>query len=165
MRNIAPGKERSFDFTRWKCSPEVLEQAREEARDLEDHAPMPPVFASDISPEAVEIAKFHAKRAGVVRDIRFSAGDMRSFSSSEPCGVLISNPPYGERLKAADLQGLYRDFGKMYRSLPDWSCYFLSGYDGAQRAFGGRPDKMRRLWNAGIACTFYSYFGAKPAHS
>lgn len=165
MRNIAPGKNRTFDFVHWQCAPEVLESAREEARDLENHAPLPPIEASDISREAVELAKFHAARAGVAEDIRFCVRDMRSFTSGERCGVMICNPPYGERLKAADLQELYRDFGKMYRSLPDWSCYFLSSYEGAERAFGGKADKKRRLWNAGIACTLYSYFGAPPARS
>lgn len=163
MRSIAPGRNRTFDFAHWQCAPGVLEVAREEARDLENHAPLPPIEAGDISREAVEIAKFHAARAGVADDIRFCVRDMRAFTSGERCGVMISNPPYGERLKASDLQGLYRDFGKMYRSLPDWSCYFLSSYEGAERTFGGRAEKKRRLWNAGIACTLYSYFGAPPA--
>lgn len=162
MRNIAPGKHRSFDFIQWMHVPEVIRIAREEACDQENHGQIPPICASDISGGAIEIAKFHAARAGVGTDIRFFTRDMRMFSSDERCGVLISNPPYGERLKA-HLPELYRDFGNMYRRLPDWSCYFLSGYDGASRAFGGRPDKMRRMWNAGIPCTLYSYYGAPPS--
>lgn len=163
MRNIAPGVARGFDFTRWKCTPKgVLERTREEARAGENHAPMELLSASDISPKAVEIARFHAERAGVARDIRFSVRDMRAFESSEKNGVLVCNPPYGERMRDSDLQGLYRDFGRMFRALPDWSCYFLSAYENAERAFGGRADKKRRLWNARLACTLYSYFGKPP---
>ncbi len=163
MRNIAPGVGRDFDFTRWKCAPKgVLQRAKEEARDGENRAPMAPLFASDLSEKAVEIARFHAQRAGVGADIRFSVRDMRQFSSEERNGVLICNPPYGERMGEGDLMGLYRDFGRMFRALPDWSCYFLSAYAGAERAFGARADKKRHLWNARLECTLYSYFGKPP---
>lgn len=162
MRNIAPGRYRSFDFIRWKCTPDVLDWAREEAIAKEVHAPLPQIFACDVSPEAIKTAQFHARRAGVLQDIRFAVQDMRSFTSEEPCGVIISNPPYGERLKEKDLFGLYRDFGKTFRALPDWSCYFLSSYEDAERAFGQRANKKRRIWNSGIASTLYSCFGAPP---
>ena len=163
QRRIAPGKHRHFDFTKWKCAPAgVLERAREEAEAGEVHGALPPLFACDISPAAVETARFHARRAGVEQDIRFCVQDMRAFSSAERYGVILSNPPYGERLRAADLAGLYRDFGRMYRALPDWSCVFLSSYEGAERAFGGRAAKKRRIYNAKLACTLYTYQGNKP---
>ncbi len=160
--NIAPNAGRDFDFTRWKCAPPVLGEARKEAEDVRDRKTKLRLFASDISEKAVSIARYHAKRAGVAEHIVFSCADMRRFSSAEPYGVLLSNPPYGERLKEDDLFSLYRDFGRLYRSLPEWSCYFLSGYPAAERAFGGRADKRRKLFNANIACGFYGYLGAKP---
>lgn len=159
---IAPNLTRTFDFTAWKCTPNVLPAAQQEARDMIDRTARPQLFASDLSPDAVSIARYHAKRAGVEAYIRFAVSDMRNFTSTERYGVLISNPPYGERLKEADLFSLYRDFGKMFRALPDWSCYFLSGYENAERAFGGRAEKRRKLWNANIPCGFYGYLGAKP---
>ena len=163
MRRIAPGKGREFDFTRWKCVPRgVLARAREEAEAGEVRSPMPKLLASDISGEAVELARFHARRAGVEEDILFSVRDMRDFSSQEKNGVLICNPPYGERMQEAHLFDLYRDFGRMFRALPDWSCYFLSSFAGAERAFGKRADKKRRLPNAHLDCTLYSYFGKPP---
>ncbi len=159
---IAPNAKREFDFTKWKCAPEVLSMVRQEAEETRDKTSKLSLFASDISENAVSIARYHAKRAGVLSHIRFSCADMRDFSSEEKYGVLLSNPPYGERLKGEDLFALYRDFGKMYRALPDWSCYFLSGYAEAERAFGGRAEKRRKLYNANIPCGFYGYFGAKP---
>ena len=162
LRNIAPGLTRGFDFTHWKCSPsDALRRAHAEARDLEVRTPILKPFASDISARAVEIARFHAARAGVEGDIEFRVQDMRAFTSREPYGMLVCNPPYGERMEA-DLRPLYRDFGKMFRALPDWSCMFLSAYPEAERAFGGRADKKRRLWNARLACTLYTYCGAPP---
>ena len=163
MRRIAPGKRRAFDFAVWKCAPAgALARAREEAAESEVKGVLPPLFASDISPQAVELARFHAARAGVEKDIRFCVRDMRAFTASEPYGVILSDPPYGARTDAAGLFALYRDFGRAFRALPDWSCCFLSSYADAERAFGGRADKKRRVGNAHLACTLYTYAGEKP---
>lgn len=163
MRNAAPGICRDFDFTRWKCAPRVLGEVREEARAARIGGDMPRLAASDLSPRAVELAQFHARRAGVERDIEFSCRDMRAFVSDEAYGVIVCNPPYGARLQADGLAALYRDFGIMYRALPDWNCRFLSAFKGAERAFGGRAAKKRRIANAHLACTLFDFFGRKPA--
>ncbi len=155
-KNIAPGAKREFDFLRWKCAPEVLPRAREEARAGERPAKSQ-IYAADISGRAVEIARFHAERAGVKDCITFKVADARDFRSVEKNGVLVSNPPYGERLKDADLFGLYRDFGRAFRALEGWNCAFLSAYGQAERAFG-RADRKRGLKNAGLDCTLYSYY-------
>ncbi len=162
-RGIAPGLRRGFDFTSWKCAPQgVLEGVRREAEEKIFRGEIAPIYASDLLPEAVKTAREHARRAGVERDIRFSVADMRLFSAPERCGVLVANPPYGERLKGeGDLFPLYRDFSRMFRRLPDWSAYVLTAYEGAERAFG-RADKRRTLYNADLKCTLYSFFGKKP---
>ncbi|MBR7186143.1 MAG: class I SAM-dependent RNA methyltransferase [Clostridia bacterium] len=162
-RGIAPGKSRTFDFERWKCTPKgAIARAKEEAVASEFHGEIAPIYASDLSPRAVSIAKEHAKRANVLKDIRFTAGDMRNFSAQERCGVLISNPPYGERMEAGeDLFPLYRDFAHMVKRLPDWSAYVISAYEGCERAFG-RPDKRRILYNANLKCSLLAFFGKKP---
>ena len=162
-RNIAPGKRRAFDFTRWKCAPRgILAPVTEEAETGEYRGELPPIYARDISPRAISVAEEHAKRAGVKKDIRFTVGDMRAFSAEERYGVLVSNPPYGERMeKGSDLFPLYRDFAKMFRALPDWSAYVVSAYEGFERAFG-RADKRRVLYNANLKCTLAAYFGKKP---
>ena len=157
--NIAPGISRSFDFTRWKCAPDVLSRAKEEAKDGMRHE-MPSIYASDISEKAISVAKFHAERAGVAKYIKFKCADMRKFSSTEKCGVLISNPPYGERIgREDDLFALYRDFSRTFRRLDGWGCSYLSAYPQVERAFG-KADRRRTLYNANIACTLYSYLPA-----
>ncbi len=162
-RGVAPNLTREFDFTRWKGVPHVLARAREEGNDCIRRDVLPNIFACDISPRAISIAKFHAQRAGVEDCIRFSCADMRKFTSEEAYGVIISNPPYGERLgKEEDLRALYTDFSRTFRRLPDWSCYFITAYTGAERAFGKRADKVRTLYNANLECGFYSYLGKKP---
>lgn len=153
--NIAPGSKREFDFTRWKCAPNVLPLAREEAEDVRDRAAKLRLFAGDISENAISIARYHAKKAGVLQHIDFVCADMRSFTSLESGGLLLSNPPYGERLKG-DLFPLYRDFSRVYRRLKDWDCTFLTSYAGTERAFG-KADRTKTLFNANIECRLFTY--------
>ena len=162
--HIAPGRQRNFDFTAWACAPKgVLEQAKQEAKDLELRTAKPIIFGSDINPEAISIAKYHAKRAGVEKYIRFSVADARAFYSEQKYGVLLSNPPYGERLsEEKEVQKLMSAFGKNFRSLPEWNAYVLTSLPDFERHFGKRADKKKKLFNAHLACGFYSYFGKSP---
>ena len=162
--HIAPGLQREFDFTRWECAPKgVLELAREEAKSQERREVKPVIFASDISPEGISIAKYHAKRAGVEKQIRFSVADARNFSSEQKYGVLLSNPPYGERLsEEKEVRALMGAFGKTFRALPDWNAYILTSLPDFERYFGKSADKKKKLFNAHLVCGFYSYFGKSP---
>lgn len=162
--HIAPGLQREFDFTRWECAPKgILELAREEAKSQEKRDVKPVIFASDISPEGISIAKYHAKRAGVEKQIRFSVADARNFSSEQKYGVLLSNPPYGERLsEEKEVRALMGAFGKTFRALPDWNAYILTSLPDFERYFGKSADKKKKLFNAHLVCGFYSYFGKSP---
>ncbi len=162
--HIAPGLHRDFDFTAWACAPKgILETAREEARDKEMRTVTPMIFASDINPEAISIAKYHAKRAGVDKHIRFSVADATKFSCEQKYGVLLSNPPYGERLsEEKEVRALMSAFGKAFRKLPDWNAYILTSLPDFERAFGKTADKKKKLFNANLTCGFYSYFGKPP---
>ena len=162
--HIAPGLTRDFDFTRWKCAPNgILERAREEAKDVEIRQAKPTIFASDVSKEAISIAKYHAKRAGVENSIRFSVLDARAFSCELQYGVLLSNPPYGERLsEEKEVRALMQGLGKTYRSLSEWNAYLLTSLPDFERYFGRRADKKKKLFNANLVCGFYCYFGKSP---
>lgn len=162
--HIAPGIHRNFDFAAWSCAPKgVLERAKEEAKSYEKTDVKLQIYASDINPEAVSIAKYHAKRAGVEKYIRFSVADARRFSCNEKYGVLLSNPPYGERLSEEKaVRALMQDFGKTFRSLPDWNAYILTSLPEFERYFGKRADKKKKLFNANLVCGFYSYYGKPP---
>lgn len=162
--HIAPGVNRSFDFCFWECAPkEILERAREEARDGEKRGRQVCVYGSDISAEAISVARYHAKRAGVEKNIVFSVADMRDFKSTVPYGVMICNPPYGERLLGEEeVKSLYRDFGRTFRALPDWSAYVLTSFSEFERFFGKSADRKKKLCNANLECGLYAYFGKKP---
>lgn len=162
--HIAPGLCRDFDFTAWSCAPKgILAQAREEARDNEKRNVKLQIFASDINPDAISIAKYHAKRAGVEKYIRFSVADARKFTCEQKYGVLLSNPPYGERLsEETEVRELMKGLGKTFRALPDWNAYILTALPDFERYFGKNADKKKKLFNANLVCGFYSYFGKPP---
>ena len=162
--HIAPGLHRDFDFTAWPCAPSgILELAKQEARDNERREVKPIIFAADINPEAISIAKYHAKKAGVDKHIRFSVADATKFSSAQKYGVLLSNPPYGERLsEEKEVRALMSAFGKAFRKLPDWNAYILTSLPDFERSFGKSADKKKKLFNANLTCGFYSYFGKPP---
>lgn len=162
--HIAPGLHRDFDFNAWSCTPKgIFEKAKEEAKDNEKRGAKLQIFASDINPEAVSIAKYHAKRAGVEKYIRFSMMDARKFTCKQKYGVLLSNPPYGERLSdEKEVQELMKGLGKAFRALPDWNAYILTSLPEFERYFGKSADKKKKLFNANLVCGFYSYFGKPP---
>ena len=162
--HIAPGLHRDFDFSAWSCAPkDVLQLAKDEARAQEKQGAKLQIYASDINPEAVSIAKYHAKRAGVDKYIRFSVMDARKFTCEQKYGVLLSNPPYGERLSdEKEVRALMKDLGKTFRALPDWNAYILTSLPEFERHFGKNADKKKKLFNANLVCGFYSYFGKSP---
>lgn len=162
--HIAPGVNREFDFTAWHCADgKSLLRAKEEARDNEKRDAKPNIFASDISDKAISIAKYHAKRAGVEQAIRFSVADARNFHSDEKYGVLLSNPPYGERLgEETEVRNLMQGLGKAFRKLEDWNAYILTALPEFERWFGKTADKKKKLFNANLVCGLYSYFGKPP---
>ena len=162
--HIAPGLKRDFDFTAWDCAPKgVLERAKEEAKDNEKPNAKLQIFASDINPEAISIAKYHAKRAGVDKHIHFTVANATQFKSDKKYGVLLCNPPYGERLsEEKEVRSLMSAFGKAFRALPDWNAYVLTSLPDFERWFGKSADKKKKLFNANLVCGFYSYFGKPP---
>ena len=84
-------------------------------------------------------------------------------SSRYQYGVIITNPPYGERLmKENELRVLYKDFGKVFRSLNEWSAYVITSYPDFERCFGRKADKTRKLYNSELECVLYRYLGARP---
>lgn len=165
--HIAPGAKRSFDFERWDCAPKsVAKLAREQAEDSVLRNAKPDIYGADISKDAISIAKYHAKQAGVDKVIRFEVADARKFTSAKKYGVLLCNPPYGERLSdSKQVQTLMREFGNAFRALPDWNAYVLTSLPEFERYFGKTADKKKKLYNANLLCGFYSYFGKPPKNN
>ncbi len=161
--NTAPGLNRNFAFENFIKAPEVITSVKEEARDNIVLDRDLRISGFDINKDAISLALRHARNAGVDSKIHLQVADMRILSSRFSHGVIVTNPPYGERLLGEkELQTLYRDFGKVYRSLDDWSAYVITSYDNFERYFGARADKTRKLYNSELECKLYRYLGAPP---
>lgn len=162
--NIAPNKNRHFAFENFKnYNPFILNDVIAEAIKNEKTDTKPNIYACDINPEAIKMAKFHAEKAGVLDLINFEVNDMKNFSSSEEFGVIVSNPPYGDRIGDKNaLPELYTNFGRVFKNLPKWNCYVLTDNKFLEKYFNKKADKKRKLYNANIECVYYSFLSPKP---
>ncbi len=157
-KNRAPGVGRGFAAEKWPAVPnKVWRTAREAAREKEFSGEYH-IYASDIDPKAVAVAKQNAARAGVAELIEFSVADAREFSRQTERGVIVTNPPYGERLmeKQASAE-LYRDFGAALRGRENWKLYLISSHTEFERSFGAEADKKRKLYNGMMKCDLHIY--------
>jgi putative N6-adenine-specific DNA methylase len=161
-RNIAPGKNRNFHYEKFANGTKFKDKALEEAISLEQDNALR-IYGYDINPKAIKLAVKHATSAGVDKHIHFQTADMKTFSSRFAHGIIITNPPYGERLKSDNLGNLYSEFWSMYNRLDNWSAYILSAYPSVEKQFGKKADKVRKLHNADIKCNYYQYYGEPPA--
>lgn len=163
-RNIAPGLNRNFDFEKLKSYPVgLLESVKQEAKEKEIDI-IPKIYASDINKDAIKMARKNAKIAGVEQYINFSVLDMENFSSNEEYGIIISNPPYGDRLSTKnDVKVIYKKFCGMFKKLKNWSCYILTNDKDFEKFMGRPADKKRKLYNARLECIYYSFMGKKPS--
>ena len=163
-RNIAPGLNREFDAEKWPQLPtRIWQQAREEARDsILTHQPLG-IMGFDIDNQALELARYHARQAGLGNLVSFQRQSVSELRSSYRYGFLITNPPYGERLsEKAEVESLYRLMGSVYKSLDTWSFYVLTSHPGLEKFLGRKADKRRKLYNGRIQCTYYQFYGPKP---
>lgn len=161
--NIAPGMNRNFACEQFYGVPNVRETVQREAQDLINKDIDLHISGFDINPSAIKLALKHAERAGVKDKIHLQAGDMRDVSSRFSHGVIITNPPYGERLMDEDeLKKLYRDFGALTSKLDEWCVYAITSYKAFEKYYGKRADKIRKLYNSELECNFYQYLATPP---
>lgn len=162
--HIAPGLKRNFSYENYFfMDKDITAKERRLAEDAVIKDKKLRISGFDINPKAISLAVRHAKNAGVEGQIHFETSDMRNVSSRYKYGVIVTNPPYGERLlEERELTVLYKDFGKMYRSLDGWSLYAITSYPAFEKYFGGRVEKTRKMYNARLECRMYCYLGPKP---
>lgn len=89
----------------------------------------------------------------------FSVADARSLAAPAEKGVIVCNPPYGERMLERDeARQLYRAFGRAVAGLPDWKRFVICSDPDFERFFGRAADKKRKLYNGMLQCNLYMYF-------
>jgi len=162
-RNIAPGLSRSFAAQKWKLIPlEIWKEEKKLAFEAVDLNADIRILASDIDVRAVSAARANAEEAGVDDCIEFSIADAQDFRSDEEYGIIITNPPYGERMgDSEDLRHLYNNLSKFCRLNPTWSLFLITSDDSFEKRFGRPADRRRKLYNGNIRTCYYQYHGKK----
>lgn len=162
-KNIAPGLKKTFVSESWPVFPKGFwDRQRAAARAAENGLSFR-VLGSDKDPKALKQARTNAELAGVSDYVAFQRLDVSQIQTKRRYGVLITNPPYGERMgDVKALAPLYREMGKVFRALPDWSYFIITAYPDFEQVFGQKPTKNRKIYNSTIKTYFYEYFGPLP---
>ncbi|HTM54582.1 MAG TPA: bifunctional 23S rRNA (guanine(2069)-N(7))-methyltransferase RlmK/23S rRNA (guanine(2445)-N(2))-methyltransferase RlmL [Pirellulales bacterium] len=159
-RSIAPGTlGRHFAYERWpdfcaRTHAAELAAARAETRDSLAF----PVQGSDLDASAIAAARANAARAGVDRDITWSVANFVDARPPAAAGMLVSNPPYDQRMKAAHIEIVYRRLGDALKH--NWhghSAFLLIGHPLAAKSIGLRTSQRIRLFNGPIECRLLKY--------
>ena len=167
-RNIAPGLYRTFASQNWPIvKEEYWKKAKTEALKRIDLDSEIKIYASDISEKAIRIAKENAAEAGVDDCIEFFVKDVDHIKEPMcPNGILITNPPYGERIgEITDIQKIHKKLGQVFGQDKTWSVYVITSIESFERDFGRKADRKRKLFNGNVKVDYYQYFGERPGRS
>ena len=164
-RNIAPGLNRKFASQEWDIiPPEIWKEERKAAFEAIDYDADIRIEASDISGRAVEAAIENAAEAGVDDCIEFKKMDMARLTAEEEGGIIITNPPYGERIgEKKQIEAIYSAYNEFYRKNPTWSLFMVTTDKEVENKIFGRPaDRRSKLYNGRLEVCYYQFHGQTP---
>ena len=157
-KNKAPGMYRRFAGEAFAfCDPKVWGETRAEAKDKEFNGKYQ-ILGSDNDPKCISLSIANARKAGVADCISFRDGDATKMDLPAQQGVIICNPPYGQRMmEQQSAQRLYAALGKHLRYADGWKKYIITSEPEFEHYFGRRADKKRKLYNGMIKCDYYMF--------
>lgn len=161
--NIAPGLKRNFAFEDWDwVDKDIIKQAREQAQAAIKKDIDLDISGYDIDGSMIEIAKENAVQAGVQDIVNFKQMAVKDFKTDKINGVIVANPPYGERLSDKEhVHQLYQQMDKLYQPLTSWSKYILTSDLQFEQFYGTKATKRRKLYNGSLRTDFFQYWGKK----
>ena len=162
-QNIAPGYNREFISEAWPwMKAKIWDEVRDEADNLANYDQPLEIFGSDIDHRMVSIAQENALEAGFGEMITFKQMQARDFTTQLTDGVMIGNPPYGERIGDVEVvEQVIRDLGTIMKNYPTWSVYMLSSMKNFEELYGRQATKKRKLFNGFIETNYYQFWGQK----
>ena len=157
-KNRAPGLKRRFAAEAFPWMEEaVWQQVRQEAQDREFHGKYR-ILGSDNDPKCISLSMANARKAGVAECIEFRDGDATKMSLPGDSGIIICNPPYGQRMmEQQSAQRLYAALGRHLKFSDGWKKYLITSEPEFEHYFGRRADKKRKLYNGMIKCDYYMF--------
>ena len=161
-KNRAPGLRRRFASEQFAWMNEkIWQDVRGEAMDKEFHGKYQ-ILGSDNDPKCVSLAMSNARKAGMSDIIEFRDGDATKMDLPTSSGILVCNPPYGQRMgEQKQAQRLYQAFGRHVKFADGWKKYVITSEPEFEHYFGRRADKKRKLYNGMIKCDYYMYLGGR----
>ncbi|PRX66549.1 putative N6-adenine-specific DNA methylase [Bacillus sp. V-88] len=163
-QNIAPGFNREFLSEEWPLMPaDVWEKTRLEAEDLANYDQPLEILGTDIDHRMIEVSKENALEAGLGDLVKFKQMQVRDFTSELEYGIIVGNPPYGERLgERKEVEKMYQEMGRAFEKLDTWSVYMLTSHENFEQCYGKQATKKRKLFNGFIRTDYYQFFGPRP---
>ncbi len=162
-KNIAPGLMRDFDFVNFKFfDEEIFKEEKKKCYSEIKYDEKLEILASDVSHKAIQIARANSEILGLDEDISFFQKDIRDLDLPDDYGIIITNPPYGERIGKEDVDELNKELGELARSLKTWSYYIITANENFEKNFGKKADRNRKLYNGRLKTYYYQYYGPKP---
>ncbi|AYW51430.1 MAG: class I SAM-dependent RNA methyltransferase [Tetragenococcus halophilus] len=160
---LAPGFNRDFACEKWEWVPdEIFEQVRNEAEQAADYDIELDITGFDINGEMIDIARANADELGLGDSITFKQQALKDFSTEKEGGVIVANPPYGERLGEEDsARKLYKEMGEVFKPLITWSKYILTSDLAFEDFYGQKATKKRKLYNGSLRTDLFQYWGQR----
>lgn len=162
-QNIAPGFNREFASEKWDwIGKDKWDIARQEVEDKAKYDQPLDIQGSDIDHRMVQIAEANAEEAGLRELITFKQMQVRDFTTTKKYGVIVGNPPYGERLGEKNaVEQMYKEMGQAFAPLDTWSIYMLTSNENFEQFYGKPATKKRKLFNGFIRTDYYQYWSSK----
>ena len=161
--NIAPGFNRDFAFEEWNwVDDDLVQHVRDEAEEKANYDIELDISGFDIDGRMIDIAKKNAEEAGLADVIKLKQMRLQDLKTDKINGVIVSNPPYGERLlddKAVDI--LYNEMGQTFAPLKTWSKFILTSDEQFEQNYGSQADKKRKLYNGTLRVDLYQFYGER----
>ena len=157
-KNRAPGLNRTFAAMEYPWMDEnIWKQVKEEARDKEFNGQYR-IVGSDNDPSCVSLCFANARKAGVSDIVTFKDGDATKMPLPTDSGIIVCNPPYGERMmEQQSAQRLYSAMGRHFKFANEWKKYVITSEPEFEHYFGKRADKKRKFYNGKIKCDYYMF--------
>jgi len=151
---------RQFAFEKWPNFDEtVWQQLLDEAENSEHPALKTPIMGSDKDPDILNQARINAEQCGVADQVKFTQIELQALEAPADKGVIICNPPYGERLgDARELGDFYKLLGDIFKQrFRGWTAFVLTGNKELAKRVGLRAARRIPVYNGSISCTFLKY--------
>jgi putative N6-adenine-specific DNA methylase len=156
-RGRAPGAKRVFGFEKLSVFDSKLWERTKNERTVQPVEPR--LYGSDTDPEALQAARRNLGAAGVERWVQLEQTDVLERPAPASAGVLVANPPYGERIGSADeLAAFYPKLGDaLKKRFAGWRCFIFTADMRLPKLIRLEPSRRTPLWNGALECRLYEF--------